>query len=74
MTETEIREATESLREKLQAQVVALKEKEERERQEREETERQHKDGELFVISISFILMIITTWMMVFGPRSVLFQ
>lgn len=43
MIETEIRESTESLREKLQAQVIVMKEKEERERQEREVSERQQR-------------------------------
>lgn len=38
------------------------------------EVERQHKDSELFVIVWSFILTALTTWLMVFGPRSVLFQ
>jgi len=36
--------------------------------------ERKHKDGEFFIIFWSFLLTIITTWFMVFGPRSVLFQ
>ncbi len=36
--------------------------------------ERKHKDGELFVIAVSFILTMLTTWITVFGPRSVLFQ
>lgn len=38
------------------------------------ETERQHKDNELFVMVWSFILTILTTWLVIFGPRSVLFQ
>src|SRR3989344_5308149 len=36
--------------------------------------DRIHKDGEWFTVFWSFILTIITTWIMVFGPRSVLFQ
>src|SRR3989338_2787018 len=36
------------------------------------EMERKHKDDELFTISWSFILTAITTWLMVFGPRSLL--
>ena len=36
--------------------------------------ERKHKDSEFFVIVWSFILTIITIWLMVFGPRSGLFQ
>ena len=36
-------------------------------------TERKHKDSELFVVVMSFILTSITIWIMVFGPRSVLF-
>ena len=38
------------------------------------EAERKHKDSELFVIFLSFVLTSITTWIMVSGPRSVLFQ
>ena len=38
------------------------------------ETERQHKDGELFVVVWSFILTLATIWLMLFGPRSLLFQ
>lgn len=38
------------------------------------EMERKHKDDELFTISWSFMLTAITTWLMVFGPRSLLFQ
>ncbi len=37
------------------------------------ESERQHRDSELFVIVWSFILTVLTTWLMVFGPRSALF-
>ncbi len=36
--------------------------------------ERKHKDDELFIIFISFILTAITMWLMVFGPRSLIFQ
>lgn len=36
--------------------------------------QRDHKDGEMFVIIWSFVLTILTTWLIVFGPRSVLFQ
>ena len=38
------------------------------------EMERKHKDDEFFTISWSFILTAVTTWLMVFGPRSLLFQ
>ena len=38
------------------------------------EMEIKNKEGTLFVIILSFILTIITIWIMVFGPRSVLFQ
>ena len=38
------------------------------------EAERKHKDTQLFTIFWSFALTIITIWLMVFGPRSVLFQ
>ena len=38
------------------------------------EIERKHKDSELFIMILSFILTSITAWIMVFGPRSVLFQ
>ena len=38
------------------------------------ETEIKNKESTLFVITLSFILTIITIWIMVFGPRSVLFQ
>lgn len=38
------------------------------------EMERKHKDSLLFTISWSFLLTIITTLIMVFGPRSILFQ
>ena len=36
--------------------------------------DRKHKDGEFFTIFWSFLLTVITTWFMVFGPRSLLFQ
>jgi len=36
--------------------------------------DRKHKDGEFFTIFWSFLLTVITTWFMVFGPRSILFQ
>ena len=36
--------------------------------------ERKHKDSEFFIIFWSFLLTVITTWFIVFGPRSVLFQ
>jgi len=36
--------------------------------------ERKHRDGEFFVIFWSFVLTIITIWLSVFGPRSVLLQ
>jgi len=38
------------------------------------EMERKHKDEELFTIAWSFVLTAVTTWFMVFGPRSILFQ
>ncbi len=38
------------------------------------EIERKHRDGELFTIVMSFILTVVTTWIMVFGWRSALFQ
>ena len=38
------------------------------------EAERKHKDSELFIMVLSFILTSITIWIMVSGPRSVLFQ
>ena len=38
------------------------------------EMEIKNKESTLFVITLSFILTIITIWIMVFGPRSVLFQ
>ena len=38
------------------------------------EMERKHKDDEFFTISWSFMLTAVTTWLMVFGPRSLLFQ
>src|SRR3989344_4663267 len=38
------------------------------------EMERKHKDNEFFTISWSFMLTAVTTWFMVFGPRSLLFQ
>ncbi len=36
--------------------------------------ERKHKDSTLFTLVLSFILTIVTTWLMVYGPRSLLFQ
>ena len=38
------------------------------------EMQRKHKDDEFFTIFWSFLLTAITIWLMVFGPRSVLFQ
>ena len=38
------------------------------------EMERKHKDTELFFIVWSFILTIVTIWLMVFGPRNPLLQ
>jgi len=38
------------------------------------EMERKHKDSELFTIILSFALTVVTTWIMVFGWRSALFQ
>ena len=34
------------------------------------EMERKHKDSEMFIIFWSFILTVITIWLMIFGPRS----
>jgi len=36
--------------------------------------ERKHKDGELFVSVLSFVLTILTILMIVYGPRSILLQ
>ena len=36
--------------------------------------DRKHKDGEFFTIFWSFLLTAITSWFIVFGPRSPLFQ
>jgi len=36
--------------------------------------ERKHKDDEFFIVFWSFVLTIFTVWLMIFGPRSVLFQ
>ncbi len=36
--------------------------------------EREHTEDNMITIILSFVLTIITTWMIVFGPRSVLFQ
>ena len=38
------------------------------------EIERRHRDSNLFTISWSFALTVITIVLMVFGPRSALFQ
>ena len=38
------------------------------------EAERKHKDSEFFTVVLSLILSVITIGIMVFGPRSVLFQ
>ena len=38
------------------------------------EIERRHKDSNLFIISWSFALTVVTIVLMVFGPRSALFQ
>ena len=38
------------------------------------EMERKHKDDEFFIIFLSFILTTLTIWLVVFGPRSLLFQ
>ncbi len=35
--------------------------------------ERKHKDSEMFIILWSFVLTVITIWLMVFGPKSGLF-
>ena len=40
---------------------------------EMKEAERKHKDGELFVMFWSFVLTILTTWIMVLGPRGGIF-
>src|SRR3989344_2868586 len=41
---------------------------------ETKEVQRKHKDSELFIMVLSFILTSITIWIMVFGPRGVLFR
>ncbi|MDO8460015.1 MAG: hypothetical protein Q7S74_02820 [Nanoarchaeota archaeon] len=41
---------------------------------EMKESERQKKEDYSMTIIITFILMILTTWLMVFGPRSALFS
>ena len=41
---------------------------------ETKEAQRKHKDSELFIMVLSFILTSITIWIMVFGPRGVLFR
>lgn len=38
------------------------------------ESERQLKEDHLMTIVISFVLTIVTTWLIVYGPRSALFQ
>jgi hypothetical protein len=38
------------------------------------ESERKHKDSKLFIVVLTFILMALTIWIIVFGPRSPLFQ
>lgn len=42
--------------------------------QEAKEKERELKEGNMFTIVASFVLTAFTAWMMVFGPRSFLFQ
>ena len=39
----------------------------------RKEYERQRKEDYMFVIGLTFVLIAITTWLIVFGPRSALF-
>ena len=41
---------------------------------EAKESERQKEEDHFFTISITFILMVITTWLVLYGPRSFLFQ
>jgi heme/copper-type cytochrome/quinol oxidase subunit 4 len=41
---------------------------------EMKENERQKEEDHLMTIMITFILIIVTTWLMVFGPRSALFS
>ena len=38
------------------------------------ETQRQRKDDYFITIFITFILLVVTTWLMIYGPRSLLFQ
>ena len=38
------------------------------------ENERQLKEDHLITIILSFVLTALTTWLMVFGPRSLLFR
>ena len=40
---------------------------------EMKETDRQRKEDYMFVIGLTFVLIAITTWLIVFGPRSALF-
>lgn len=42
--------------------------------QETKETERELREDHMFTIIASFVLTVVTIWLMVFGPRSVLFQ
>jgi len=35
--------------------------------------DRQHRDSGMFTIGFSFLLTVVTTWLMVYGPRSPLF-
>ncbi len=42
--------------------------------QETREIERKHKDDEFFIVLFSILLTAITLWIMVLGPRSLLFQ
>lgn len=37
-------------------------------------TSRRHKDSDLFIVVWSFLLTVVTVWLMVFGPRSLLLQ
>ena len=41
---------------------------------ETKESERQLREDHFFTIIITFVLIIATTWLMVFGPRSALFS
>ncbi|MDO8459761.1 MAG: hypothetical protein Q7S74_01500 [Nanoarchaeota archaeon] len=41
---------------------------------ETKETERQRREDNLFTIILTFVLIMVTTWLMILGPRSAIFQ